>query len=305
MNENVKNGGDEVGNKGKLEDGQIGSSLEIQIQASNLANMDVFSLSDPFALLEEEQEDGVWKELGRTETIWDVLNPKWVRNFLLDGKTKREQRLKVTIYDRDARTQALEKQEMIGYAICKVGEIINQGSNGLSMHLKNDNLKQTGTVTVIGELVEEGYSEHEVVLGQCKFKNTSILGMLLIRPYITIYRRRANNEWAPIFRSKTYKRGEDAAFSEDLLRRSRIRTGKRGASCEETPLRIELRSHRSITEHKLIGAVHMSLGSLRRQTIGKKISLGLAGESVGELCVVKATLTENSSMFELEVSFHA
>lgn len=284
---------------------EIGSSLEIQIEASNLANMDVFSLSDPFALVEQERESDTWEELGRTETIWDVLNPKWVRSFLLERSTQRTQRLKVTIYDRDARTQALEKQEMIGFAVCTVGEIIAQGSNGLSMQLKNDSLKRTGTVTVIGELVEEGYSEHEVFLGQCKFRNTSILGMLLIRPYITIYRRRANNEWAPIFRSKTYKRGEDAAFSEDLLRRARIRTGKRGASCEETPLRIELRSHRSITEHKLIGAVHMSLGSLRRQTIGKKISLGLAGESVGELCVVRATLSEHSSSFDLEVSFHA
>lgn len=285
-------------------DEAIGASLEVQIEASGLANMDVFSLSDPFSLLEEKR-DGQWCELGRTETIWDVLNPKWVRSFLLPPSTPRSQLLRVSVYDRDARTQALEKQEMIGFATCPVADIISLGSNGQSMHLQNDNLKQTGTVTLIGELVEEGHTEHEVFLGQCKFRNTSILGMLLIRPYITIYRRRANNEWAPIFRSKTYKRGEDAAFSEDLLRRARIRTGTRGASCEETPLRIELRSHRSITEHKLIGAVQISLGSLRRQTIGKKISLGLAGESVGELCIVRATLADNSSSFDLEVSFHA
>lgn len=42
----------------------IGSHLEIQIEASNLANMDVFSLSDPFALL-ESWDDRKWVELGK------------------------------------------------------------------------------------------------------------------------------------------------------------------------------------------------------------------------------------------------
>lgn len=41
----------------------LGSSLELQIEASSLANMDVFSLSDPFALLEASIE-GKWAELG-------------------------------------------------------------------------------------------------------------------------------------------------------------------------------------------------------------------------------------------------
>lgn len=242
---------------------------------------------------------------GRTETIWDVLNPKWVRNFQLSPETPKTRRLRVTIYDRDSKTQDLDKQEVIGSCECLVHEILDQGSNGKRMELENDQLKQTGTVTVIGELYGSSASDHEVFLGQCKFKNTSLFGMLLIRPYITIYRRRTNNEWAPIYRSKARKRGEDAAFSEDLLHRAILRTTRRGGNCEETPLRIELRSHRSITEHKLIGAVQMSLGSLRRQAVGKKISLGLAGESVGELCITRATLADNSSSFDLEVSFCA
>jgi len=173
------------------------------------------------------------------------------------------------------------------------------------MELENADLKETGTVTIIGELFNGTAQDHEVFLGRCKFRNASLFGMFLIRPYLTIYRRRPNNEWAPIYRSKTGKKGEEAAFSEDLLHRAKLRSSKMGGSCEEIPLRIELRSHRSITEHKLIGAVQMSLGSLRRQAIGKKISLGLAGESVGELCITRSTLADNSSSFDLEISFHA
>lgn len=293
-----------LGDGGSVLNESVGCGLEIQIEASQLANMDVFSLSDPFALL-EEKHGSEWAEIGRTETIWDVLNPKWVRSFSLEGKTKRSDVLKVTIYDRDSRTQDLDRQEMIGFSTCTVEDILTQGADGVSLRLQNDTLKQTGMVTIIGERMEDPEKEHKLCLESCKFRNTSIFGMFIIRPYITIYRRRSNNEWAPIFRSKQYKRGEDAAFSEELLRRARIRTPKRGHSCEEIPLRIELRSHRAMGEHKLIGAVQMSLGSLRRQTVGKKISLGLAGESVGELCIVRAKLTDKSSSFDIEVSFHA
>lgn len=209
----------------------------------------------------------------------------------------------MTIYDRDSKTQDLEKQEVIGHCECIVQDVVDKRSNGLTMELENVQLKQTGTVTLIGELHDSSHNDHEIFFGQCKFKNTSLFGMLLTRPYITIYKMRPNNEWAPLFRSKAKKRGEDAAFSEDLLHRAIIRTSRMGGNPEETPVRIELRSHRSITEHKLIGAVQLSLASLRRQGVGKKISLGLAGESVGELCIIRATLAENSSSFDFEVSF--
>lgn len=213
-------------------------------------------------------------------------------------------RLRVTVYDRDSRTQALDKQEVIGSAMCTVQDILEEKCNGKSLPLTNHG-KETGTTVLIGELFQADQPDHEVVVGKCKIRNVSLFGMFVTRPYITIYRRRANNEWAPIYRSKTVKKGEDAAFSEDLLQRSKIRTAKPGGSCEETPLRIELRSHRSIQEHKLIGAVHMSLASLRRQALGKKISLGLAGESVGELWIARAELSDYSSSFDVEVVFCA
>lgn len=53
------------GNLSDVDDGEsIGSHCELQIEATNLANMDVFSLSDPFALL-EERKNGKWMEVGK------------------------------------------------------------------------------------------------------------------------------------------------------------------------------------------------------------------------------------------------
>lgn len=310
---------------------ELGASIEIHVEAKGLANMDTFSLSDPFALV-EKQTDGAWEEVGtsklpsfwdgkypmrsgltfdklyhagRTETVWDNLDPKWVRSFTLPSNTLLKDELRVSVYDRDAKTQDLEKHEIIGTAVCFVKEMATEGSNGKTMTLQNSGLKETGSVTLIGELFADDKPCHEITLGKCKFRNTSLFGIFMSKPYVAIYRRRSNNEWAPVFRSKAVKKGETTSFAEELLCTANIRTPKHGGRCEETPLRIELRSHRSSSEHKLIGAVQMSLGSLRRQVAGKKISLGLAGEAVGELRITQISLGEHSTHFDFEISFCA
>lgn len=45
-------------------DEPVGCHMDIQIEAANLANMDIFSLSDPFALL-QEWSDEQWQEIGK------------------------------------------------------------------------------------------------------------------------------------------------------------------------------------------------------------------------------------------------
>lgn len=50
--------------EGENDDDILGSHMEIQIEAANLANMDVFSLSDPFALLEASKGEK-WSEIGK------------------------------------------------------------------------------------------------------------------------------------------------------------------------------------------------------------------------------------------------
>lgn len=46
----------------------IASPLELQLEASDLQNMDIFSLTDPFALL-EERKNGKWMEVGMSNVF--------------------------------------------------------------------------------------------------------------------------------------------------------------------------------------------------------------------------------------------
>ena len=176
---------------------------------------------------------------------------------MLPPSKLKDQELRVQIYDRDARTQALGKQEFIGSAVCKVSEVIQSGSFGKKMALEDANRRRRGGfVVLIGELVKDNELTHDLYFDSESFK---LKNSVLTKPYICIYRRRLNNEWAPIFRSRAVHKNEDQAFSEDLLRHVCIRTYNRRGTCEETPLLIELRAHRSNSEHKLLGVVQMSL----------------------------------------------
>lgn len=119
---------------------------------------------------------------GRTETIWDVLNPKWVRSFSLPPEFARSTKFTVAVYDRDSKTQKLAEQDLIGSAIFSLQQIIDAGSNGIKLELTNKKIKDAGSVTVTGECFDEKGGSHELFLGTCKFKNTSLFGKVLSRP---------------------------------------------------------------------------------------------------------------------------
>lgn len=59
------------------------SRVELTVSCTELINMDTFSKSDPQVIMFAMQNN-LWKEQGRTEIIWDNLNPKFVKSFVLD-----------------------------------------------------------------------------------------------------------------------------------------------------------------------------------------------------------------------------
>ena len=43
----------------------------------------------------------IWKEIGKTEVIWDSLEPKWVKNFEVQYHFEKREYYKVVVYDVD------------------------------------------------------------------------------------------------------------------------------------------------------------------------------------------------------------
>ena len=71
------------------------STVELSIRCTNLADMDVFSKSDPFCVLYmKDQKSGQWLCFDKTETIDNNLNPHFEKKFVLQYKFEERQLLR-------------------------------------------------------------------------------------------------------------------------------------------------------------------------------------------------------------------
>ncbi len=63
-----------------------------------LIDMDVFSKSDPICVLfVKEFGNDRWKEFGRTEIVWNNLNPNWVKKFVMNYYFEEAQKLRFEV----------------------------------------------------------------------------------------------------------------------------------------------------------------------------------------------------------------
>ena len=112
------------------------SNIELSIRGKDLADMDIFSKSDPFCVLYiKDVKTGGWICVDRTETIDNTLDPEWEKKFILQYKFEERQVLKFEVYDADDKSSNLDNHDFIGAVEISLGEIVSSGGRGLSRHL--------------------------------------------------------------------------------------------------------------------------------------------------------------------------
>lgn len=104
------------------------SKVELSIRCKNLIDADYLSKSDPMVVVDQKQ-DGGWLELGRTEVIWDNLNPEFQKKFIMEYHFEIHQMLRFTIYDIDSERRNLEDHDFLGQSIVSLGEIVSSQVN--------------------------------------------------------------------------------------------------------------------------------------------------------------------------------
>merc|ERR1739848_225352 len=80
-------------------------------------NMDFFSKSDPVVVMymKRGEKNANYQEIGRTEIIWDNLNPVFVKKFVVDYYFEEVQPIKFEVYDiDDENTRNLKDQDFLG-----------------------------------------------------------------------------------------------------------------------------------------------------------------------------------------------
>ena len=78
--------------------GSVASKVELRLSCRGLHDADILSKSDPIVVLYIDHS-GTWQEFGRTEVIWDNLNPEFQKKFVMEYRFEIQQKLKFEVYD--------------------------------------------------------------------------------------------------------------------------------------------------------------------------------------------------------------
>ncbi|CAL8074659.1 unnamed protein product [Orchesella dallaii] len=104
------------------------SQIELTISARSLLNLDQVTQSDPLcvAYIQDSTTSWEWVELGRTETIFNNLNPEWKTKFIVDYRFEERQMLALMIYDKDYTFKYLpDDHDFLGKLECSLGEVVS------------------------------------------------------------------------------------------------------------------------------------------------------------------------------------
>ena len=112
------------------------TTVELSLSGKDLADMDLFSKSDPFCVLYiRDNKTQQWLCIDRTETIDNTLHPEWQKKFVMQYKFEERQVLKFEVYDSDGNSSNLELHDFIGSLECSLGEIVAASGRGYTKHL--------------------------------------------------------------------------------------------------------------------------------------------------------------------------
>lgn len=111
--------------------------VELRLEADGLPNRDTLSLSDPFAVISSTHFGGGYEEIGRTETVWDELSPRWATALpfqYVPGVNATA--LRIEVYDLDtADGDDLEKQDFLGCTYTTLADVLNAPDGSLTLPL--------------------------------------------------------------------------------------------------------------------------------------------------------------------------
>lgn len=142
------------------------TEVKLEISAKNLRDRDIISKSDPIAVVFEEVRNfrghqGIpnqqqWREIGRTESIKDDLNPHFKQHITIPYRFEELQNVRIGLWDIDSRNPSLTRQDFLGDVRTTLGDIVAAGmwTGTLTYPRAADNktlfggTRRLGTVTV-------------------------------------------------------------------------------------------------------------------------------------------------------------
>ncbi|XP_076448583.1 copine-8-like [Babylonia areolata] len=176
--------------------------VELSVSCRKLIDADVFSKSDPMVVL-FMQDAAVrgWREFGRTEIIWNNLNPDFVKKFVLHYYFEQSQKLKFEIYDVDSESPDLSKHDFLGRTECTLGEIV--ASNKLVKRLTGPK-KDSGSIIISAEELSSCKEQATMQFCAHKLDKKDFFGKS--DPFLTFSRSNEDGSFTVVHRTEVIKR---------------------------------------------------------------------------------------------------
>jgi len=237
------------------------STVELSIRGKDLADLDLFSKSDPFCVVfvyDSKTRD--WIILDRTEIIDNNLHPEWEKKFVMQYKFEERQLLKFEVYDSDDNSTNLDNHDFIGSLQCSLGEIVAAAGKGYTKPLigagrSASNKKQT--LTIIAEEVIANKEVMSLVVGAKGLDAKDFFGFGKSDPFLTFSRAGEYNSYTVVHRSEVHKRNLNPDFKPITLSVTTLCNAD-----HQRPIKISVDDWNMNGSHNHIGEINTTVAEL-------------------------------------------
>ncbi|XP_013408869.1 copine-8 isoform X2 [Lingula anatina] len=175
--------------------------VEISVSCRNLHDMDVFSKSDPLCVLYvKDRGSERYRELGRTEVIWNNLNPDFVKKFTMHYFFEERQMLRFEVFDVDSKSADLSKHDFLGRMECSLGEVVSAGR--LQKPLTGQNIKK-GAIIVTADEMTSCKEEATMQFFGRKLDKKDFFGKS--DPFLVFYRSNEDGSFTVVHKTEVIK----------------------------------------------------------------------------------------------------
>lgn len=231
------------------------------ISCLKLKNKDVTSKSDPCCVMYARHDDD-WVEVGRTETIMNCLDPKFLRNIEVDYEFERTQKVRFIVYDIDNKSEKLTDDDFLGQVDTTVAEIVSGSPLTLVLQSKKSGNPMGGSITLRVEESSGGKQETLKMLFKAdKLDKMDTVGKS--DPFLEFSRRAADNKWQVVLKTEVVKNNLSPTW-----RPIHVRTSVLCGSDRDDPIKVDCKDYDSSSKQELIGTFTTSVSELIRHRRG-------------------------------------
>lgn len=227
------------------------SQLELSIACRKLANLDTVSKSDPCCIVFiRNPSDKEYRQLGKTETISDNLNPDFVKKFILNYNFEVVQKIKVEVWDID-----LVSNDFIGEHETTIAQIVANPGREYRGDLKDKRGKKTGILILVAEEIVDCKKRIVMSIAGC-----SILGnSFFCRPktFLTVWRSNEDGTFTLVYRTETSSSTHNPQWKKIELTSRMLCNGD-----FDRNIKITCMNYQVSGDHKIIGCVYTTLNDL-------------------------------------------